>query len=111
MTSIKVNKDCDIVFDENGLCELVNETDDIAQAIRVELEQNKGQYALNKLFGTPYLNKENTGLLQMKNNKDKILIEIRKVINKYKDVKIIKLDFVDNKLIATLKIGEEIVNL
>lgn len=111
MTSIKVDSNCDIVFDEIGICELVSNTNDIAQAIRVELEQNKGQYSLNKIFGTPYLNEENTGLLQLKNNKDKILIEIRKVINKYENVSILEIDFVENKLIIRLKIGKEEVTL
>ncbi|MDY4011396.1 MAG: hypothetical protein SOY60_06990 [Fusobacterium gastrosuis] len=111
-TSIKLDKDCDIVFNDNGLCETVDNTDDIAQAIRVELEQNKEQYSLNTLFGVPYLNSRNTGLLQIKNNKNKILLEIRKVINKYKNVQIIELDFDNtNKLTAILKINDEVVNL
>lgn len=111
-TSIKLDKDCDIVFDDNGICEIVNDNDDIAQAIRVELEQNKEQYSLNILFGVPYLNSSNTGLLQTKNNKDKILLEIRKVINKYKNVQINDLNFDnENKLTALLKINGEVVNL
>ena len=48
-TSIKLNDNCDIVFDENGVCELVDGVEDIIQAIRVELEQNKEQWVLNVL--------------------------------------------------------------
>lgn len=109
-TSIKVNQDCEIVFDEYGLCEIVDEKEDIAQAIRVELEQNKGQYSLNVLFGTPYLNEQNTGLLQVKNNNEKILLEIRKVISKYKEVEILELNFnSNNRLMARLLIkGDEV---
>lgn len=111
MVSIKVDKDCDIVFDENGMCEIVENIDDIAQAIRVELEQNKGQYSLNVLFGVPYLSTDNTGLLQNKNTKDKLLLEIRKVINKYNvQIQELDLDF-ENRLTARIKINSEVVEL
>lgn len=110
-TSIKLDKDCDIVFNDMGIAEIVSDTDDIIQAIRIELEQNKGQYSLNKKFGTPYLNKNNTGLLQVKNNKENILIEIRKSINKYKNVEVLELDFINNNIVAKLKINGEMVQL
>lgn len=112
MVSIKLDRECDIVFDEKGICEIVDNIYDVAQAIRVELEQNKEQYSLNTLFGMPYLNKRNTGLLQTKNNKEKILLEVRKVVNKYKNVKIIDLNFDNkNRLTVRLEIDEEVVSL
>ena len=68
MTSPKLDRDCELVFNDNGVCELVSNADDLVQAIRVELEQNKGQFALNTAWGTPYLNEANTGILQLKDN-------------------------------------------
>ena len=68
MTSPKLDKDCELVFDDKGVCEIVSNAEDLIQAIRVELEQNKGQFALNTAWGTPYLNDTNTGILQLKIN-------------------------------------------
>ena len=82
MTSPKLDRDCELVFNDNGVCELVSNADDLVQAIRVELEQNKGQFALNTAWGTPYLNETNTGILQLKDNKNRIIQEVSKVINK-----------------------------
>ena len=110
MTSIKLDKNCDVVFDENGICEVVNNNDDIAQAIRVELEQNKTQWAINTNFGTPYLNKDNTGIMQIKDNKAKITSEIKKVILKY-PVEILRLNFVNEELEIELKINDEVVRI
>lgn len=109
MTSIKLDNNCDIVFDEFGNCEIVDNTEDIAQAIRVELEQNRGQWALNTRYGTPYLNNENNGLLQQKNNKDKIISEIRNVIKKYENVDIISIDYIDDRIRAELQIFGEVI--
>lgn len=108
-TSVKLDKECDIVFDDTGIAEIVSEEDDVIQSIRIELEQNKRQYALNIKFGTPYLNEDNTGLLQAKNNKENILSEIRKTINKHKGVEILELDFIDKRIVAKMRInGKEV---
>src|SRR3712207_308992 len=110
-TSIKLDKDCDIVFDESGICELVESTDDIIQAIRIELEQNKEQWALNTLYGVPYLNKQNTGILQVKNNHSRILQELIKTISKYEIDKIESIDFVNNEIVAKIQIKGEVYTL
>lgn len=111
-TSIKLNNNCDIVFDKNGVCELVDGVEDIIQAIRVELEQNKEQWVLNVLYGVPYLNKENKGLLQIKNNQSKIIQELIKAISKYEEVeKIQSIEFVENRIVAKIKIKGEIYTL
>lgn len=111
-TSIKLNDNCDIVFDKNGVCELVDGVEDIIQAIRVELEQNKEQWVLNVLYGVPYLNKENKGLLQIKNNQSKIIQELIKIISKYEEVeKIQSIEFVENRIVAKIKIKGEIYTL
>ena len=109
MTSPKLDRNCELVFNEDGICELVSEVDDLIQAIQVELEQNKGQFALNTAWGTPYLNEQNTGILHIKNNQERIIQEYAKVIKKYDGVeKITQLEFVDNILIVRVKInGEE----
>ncbi len=104
-TSPKLNNDCELVFDDKGVCEIVSNVDDLIQAIRVELEQNKGQFALNTAWGTPYLNENNTGILQLKNNKNMIIQEITKVINKYQGVeKINTIEFIEDKLIIKIQI-------
>lgn len=110
-TSIKLDKDCDIIFDENGVCELVESTDDIIQAIRVELEQNKEQWALNTLYGVPYLNEKNSGILQVKNNYSRILQELIKTISKYEVDKIESIDFVNNEIVARIQIKGEVYTL
>ena len=66
MFSIKLDESCDIAFDENGIAELVTAVDDVVQAIRIELEQNKGQWELNIELGTQNLIKSNNGILQVK---------------------------------------------
>ena len=112
MTSPKLDKDCELVFNDNGVCELVSNADDLVQAIRVELEQNKGQFALNTAWGTPYLNDTNTGILQLKNNQSRIIQEVSKVINKYNGVeKIESIEFVDNLLIANIRINGEVYTI
>lgn len=112
MTSPKLNKDCELVFDDNGICELVSNAEDLIQAIRVELEQNKGQFALNTAWGTPYLNETNTGILQLKNNQSRIIQEVSKVINKYDGVeKIESIEFEDNLLIANIRINGEVYTI
>lgn len=104
-TSPKLDNDCELVFDDKGVCEIVSNVDDLIQAIRVELEQNKGQFALNTAWGTPYLNENNTGILQLKNNKNMIIQEITKVINKYQGVeKINTIEFIEDKLIIKIQI-------
>lgn len=112
MTSPKLDKDCDLVFNENGVCELVSNADDLVQAIRVELEQNKGQFALNTAWGTPYLNDTNTGILQLKDNKNRIIQEVSKVINKYDGVqKIESIEFIDKELVINIKINGEVYTI
>ena len=109
-TSIKLDASCDIVFDDNGICELVEEVEDIIQAIRVELEQNKGQWSLNTLYGVPYLNETNTGLLQLKNNNSRIIQELIKTISKYEIDKIISVEFIEDRIVAKVKIkGKEYI--
>lgn len=99
MFSIKLDKNCDIEFDENGGTQLVTGIDDIVQAIRIELEQNKGQWELNTEFGTPYLNNSNTGIMQDKKNDNKFILAISRVIKKYNEVeKIIDINFDDGKI-------------
>lgn len=109
-TSIKLDKECDIVFNE-GLCEVVSDNEDIIQAIRVELEQNKGQWALNKLYGMPYLNDKNTGLLQVKNSEEKIKNELVKLINKYKIDGIESINFIKNEIEVKIKLKGEVYTL
>lgn len=110
-TSIKLDRNCDIVFDETGVCELVEGTEDIIQAIRVELEQNKEQWALNTLYGVPYLNEKNTGLLQIKNNNSRIIQELIKTISKYEIEKIESIKFIENRIVARVKINGEVYTL
>ena len=99
MFSIKLDKNCDIEFDDNGVAELATNTDDTVQAIRIELEQNKGQWELNKEFGTPYLNKTNTGIMQEKRESNKFVLAIARVIKKYDEVeKIIDINLDENRL-------------
>jgi len=112
MTSPKLDRDCELVFNENGVCELVSNADDLVQAIRVELEQNKGQFALNTAWGTPYLNETNTGILQLKDNKNRIIQEVSKVINKYDGVqKIESIEFIDKELVINIKINGEVYTI
>lgn len=112
MTSPKLDRDCELVFDDKGVCELVSNADDLVQAIRVELEQNKGQFALNTAWGTPYLNETNTGILQLKNNQSRIIQEVSKVINKYDGVqKIESIEFIDKKLVINIKINGEVYTI
>ena len=112
MTSPKLDKDCELVFNDNGVCELVSNADDLVQAIRVELEQNKGQFALNTAWGTPYLNETNTGILQLKDNKNMIIQEVSKVINKYDGVqKIESIEFIDKELVINIKINGEVYTI
>lgn len=111
MTSPKLDRDCELVFN-NGVCELVSNADDLVQAIRVELEQNKGQFALNTAWGTPYLNDTNTGILQLKDNKNRIIQEVSKVINKYDGVqKIESIEFIDKELVINIKINGEVYTI
>lgn len=112
MTSPKLDRDCELVFNDNGVCELVSNADDLVQAIRVELEQNKGQFALNTAWGTPYLNETNTGILQLKNNRSRIIQEVSKVINKYDGVqKIESIEFIDKELVINIKINGEVYTI
>ena len=112
MTSPKLDKDCELVFDDKGVCELVSNAEDLVQAIRVELEQNKGQFALNTGWGTPYLNEANTGILQLKNNQSRIIQEVSKVINKYDGVqKIESIEFIDKELVINIKINGEVYTI
>ena len=112
MTSPKLDRDCELVFNDNGVCELVSNADDLVQAIRVELEQNKGQFALNTAWGTPYLNETNTGILQLKDNQNRIIQEVSKVINKYDGVqKIESIEFIDKKLVINIKINGEVYTI
>lgn len=112
MTSPKLDKDCELVFNDNGVCELVSNADDLVQAIRVELEQNKGQFALNTAWGTPYLNETNTGILQLKDNQNRIIQEVSKVINKYDGVqKIESIEFIDKELVINIKINGEVYTI
>lgn len=112
MTSPKLDRDCELVFNENGVCELVSNADDLVQAIRVELEQNKGQFALNTAWGTPYLNGTNTGILQLKDNQNRIIQEVSKVINKYDGVqKIESIEFIDKELVINIKINGEVYTI
>lgn len=112
MTSPKLDRDCELVFNDNGVCELVSNADDLVQAIRVELEQNKGQFALNTAWGTPYLNETNTGILQLKDNKNRIIQEVSKVINKYDGVqKIESIEFIDKELVINIKINGEVYTI
>lgn len=111
MTSPKLDRDCESVFD-NGVCEIVSNAEDLVQAIRVELEQNKGQFTLNTAWGTPYLNDTNTGILQLKDNKNRIIQEVSKVINKYDGVeKIESIEFEDNILVANIRINGEVYTI
>lgn len=111
MTSPKLDKDCELVFN-NGVCEFVSNADDLVQAIRIELEQNKGQFALNTAWGTPYLNDTNTGILQLKDNKNRIIQEVSKVVNKYDGVeKIENIEFEDNLLIVNIRINGEVYTI
>ena len=106
MTSPKLDKDCELVFDDKGVCEIVSNAEDLIQAIRIELEQNKGQFALNTAWGTPYLNETNTGILQLKDNQSRIIQEVSKVINKYDGVqKIESIEFIDKELVINIKIN------
>ena len=112
MTSPKLDNDCELVFNDKGICELVSNAEDLVQAIRVELEQNKGQFALNTAWGTPYLNDSNTGILQIKNNKTRIIQEISKVINKYNGVeKIESIEFIENDLVIKVRINGEVYTI
>ena len=112
MTSPKLDRDCELVFDDNGVCELVSNADDLVQAIRVELEQNKGQFALNTAWGTPYLNETNTGILQLKDNQNRIIQEVSKVINKYDGVqKIESIEFINKELVINIKINGEVYTI
>ena len=112
MTSPKLDKDCELVFNDNGVCELVSNAEDLVQAIRVELEQNKGQFALNTAWGTPYLNETNTGILQLKDNQSRIIQEVSKVINKYDGVqKIESIEFIDKELVINIKINGEVYTI
>ena len=109
MTSPKLDHDCELVFNDNGICEIVSNAEDLIQAIRVELEQNKGQFALNTAWGTPYLNEANTGILQLKDNKNRIIQEVSKVINKYDGVqKIESIEFIENNLVINININGEV---
>ena len=111
MTSPKLDKDCELVFN-NGVCEIVSNAEDLIQAIRVELEQNKGQFVLNTAWGTPYLNDTNTGILQLKDNKNRIIQEVSKVINKYDGIeKIESIEFEDNILVANIRINGEVYTI
>ena len=111
MTSPKLDKDCELVF-TNGICELVSNADDLIQAIRVELEQNKGQFALNTTWGTPYLNKSNTGILQLKSNQALIIQEYLKVIKKYDGVeKVEQIEFIDGSLLVKIRINGEVYTI
>lgn len=112
MISPKLDKDCELVFDDKGVCELVSNAEDLVQAIRVELEQNKGQFALNTAWGTPYLNEVNTGILQLKDNKNRIIQEVSKIINKYDGVqKIESIEFIDKELVINIKINGEVYTI
>ena len=112
MTSPKLDKDCELVFNDNGVCEIVSNAEDLVQAIRVELEQNKGQFALNTAWGTPYLNDTNTGILQLKNNQSRIIQEVSKVINKYDGVqKIESIEFIENNLVINININGEVYTI
>lgn len=94
--SIELDKDNEIVFDDTGQCKIVLEADDIIQAIRVELCQNKEQWYLNTNFGVPWLNERNTGILQGKVENRRIINEISKVVKKYEIDRIKKIEFTDN---------------
>ena len=112
MTSPKLDRDCELVFNDNGVCELVSNADDLVQAIRIELEQNKGQFALNTAWGTPYLNETNTGILQLKDNQSSIIQEVSKVINKYDGVqKIESIEFIDKELVINIRINGEVYTI
>lgn len=108
-TSIELDNNNEIVFNETGECCLVSDEDDVMQAIRVELCQNKGQWLLNSNFGVPWLNKNNTGILQGKIDKKRIINEISQVIKKYEIDRIKKIEFTEDDylLIEVVLNGEE----
>lgn len=110
MTSIKLDNNMDIVF-YDGVAELVSATEDIIQAIRVELEQNKGQWILGTDFGTPYLNKNNTGILQQK-DENRMRRAIFNVISRYNEVeRINKIEFIENRVQIEIVIAGEAVTV
>lgn len=109
--SIKLDENCEILFDEFGSALMTKtENEDIAQAIYVELSQNLGQWEIDENFGTGYINSENTGVLQQKNNLEKIIIEVARVVNKHPIKKINSIKFDKNKeLIVEIILNEEVV--
>ena len=112
MTSIKTNQDFELEFTDEGICKLVEGIDDVVQAIRTELEQNRGQFALNTSWGMPYLNKNNTGMLQIKGSKERLLAEVSRVIRKYKEVEsILELDYIDGNITGLIVINGKEVQL
>lgn len=105
-TSIKLDNNLDIIF-RDGMAQLVTGIDDVVQAIRVELEQNRGQWELNIDYGTPYLNESNTGILQQKDI-EQIKKAIFEVIIKYKQVeKINKLEYINDNFKIEVTIAGE----
>ena len=112
-SSIKTDNNFEIVFDELGVAESVSEKEDTAQSITTELNQNLGQYKLNELFGTNWMQEDGSGVIQNKKNIYEIKNEVTRVINKY-DIESINDIIIEDGKNATIKAyivigGEDVV--
>ncbi len=105
-TSIKLDQNNDIVFDDIGLSELVTGPSDIIQAIRVELTQNLKQWALSETWGTPWIADDGTGLLQDKKSKAEITRKVTAIIKKYEVKEVVSVTLEDGTLKAIIKIDD-----
>lgn len=78
---------CDIYINEQGMAELIEENEELAQELKDELESNMTQWYLGYTWGIKLIQDDGSGLLDKKNpTDDEIVQEIQRVISKHNSI-------------------------
>lgn len=92
MSTIKMyfkedDSSCDIFINEQGMAEISNENEELAQELKDELESNMTQWYLGYDWGIKLLQDDGSGLFDRKNpSDDDIQQELQRVISKHKGI-------------------------
>lgn len=83
----KNKNSCDIYINEQGMAELIEGNEELAQELKDELESNMTQWYLGYSWGIKLLQDDGSGLFDKKSPSDEEIIqEIQRVISKHKHV-------------------------